>query len=468
MRVLYSLLAYLLTPVMFGIMLWRGLRERGYWSNLHERFGFGAQRSGESCVWVHAASVGEINAAAVLIRALLARYSGMPLVITTMTPTGAQLACSLFGDAAQVRFVPFDLPGSVRRFFGRVRPRIAVIMETELWPNLYRECQRRGIPLMLASARISPRSEVRYRRLSALFQDTLSRIVIAAQTDTDARRFLSIGASPSSTHVIGNLKFDFDLPDSMRERGRQLREFYAPSPALPRFAGEGDGARGIAAESPPLRSGEGSGRGRFVWIAGSTHPGEEEQVLDAHAQIRKQHPDALLILVPRHRDRFDTVAQLLKRRGVSFVTRSSSAAPSAQTEVLLIDTLGELVGFYAASDIAFVGGSLVPIGGHNLLEPAALSLPILAGPHNFNGPDIAKLLTETGAMKVVSTAAELAGSVGELMSDENARAGMGARGKQAVDANRGALDRVLGLIDCLLQAAAAPGARAAAVLPASR
>ncbi|HEU4529557.1 MAG TPA: glycosyltransferase N-terminal domain-containing protein, partial [Steroidobacteraceae bacterium] len=269
------------------------------------------------------------------------------------------------------------------------------------------------------SARISPRSVHRYRRLVGLFRETLSHgIVIAAQSAADAERFKSIGASPERTHVIGNIKFDFELPRGLTEQAAQLRRQYADT--------------------------------RPVWIAGSTHEGEEEIVLDAHASVRRELNDALLVLVPRHRTRFESVAALLRRRGIPFVARSSRQQASERTEVMLLDTLGELMTFYAVSDVAFVGGSLVPIGGHNLLEPAALGLPILTGPHNFNGEDIARLFAQVGAANVVAGAGELSAEVLRLLKDEAARAEMGGAGRKAIDENRGALQRLLALIDPLL------------------
>lgn len=420
MRFIYIILAYLLVPLAFGQQLWRGLRDRDHWRGLAERFGVGYDRENAGTIWVHAVSVGEVQASAALVRALRARYPRIPLILTTVTPTGAQRASELFGGDVRIRYIPYDLPGCVRRFFDRTRPLLAVILETEIWPNLYHECGQRGVPLVLASARISPRSVNRYRLLVGLFRETLSHgIVIAAQSDSDAERFRSIGASAGRTHVTGNVKFDFQLSPGLAERGRGLREEHA-------------------------------GR-RPVWIAGSTHDGEEEKVLDAHALVRREIPDALLVLVPRHRNRFESVAALLRRRGLSFVTRSSRERTPARAEVLLLDTLGELVTFYAASDVAFVGGSLVPIGGHNLLEPAALGLPILSGPHNYNGEDIARLLVEVGATNVVASPGELAAEVLRLLRDPAAREEMGNAGRRAVDENRGALNRLLTLIDPLVR-----------------
>jgi 3-deoxy-D-manno-octulosonic-acid transferase len=426
LRFLYLLGVYLATPLVCAMLLWRGLRDRSYWQNFSERFGCGAPLAPHGA-WLHAVSVGEVQACAPLVSALHQRHPGVPLTVTTFTPTGAARARALFGNIAQVRYLPFDLPGAVRRFFVRVQPRLAVIFETELWPNLYRECGRRRVPLVLASARISARSVGRYQRLGALFRDTLSRAeVVAAQGAGDAERFRALGAAPASTHVTGNLKFDFELPPDIAQRGARLRAQYA--------------------------------RGRPLWVAGSTHGGgEEAAVLEAHARVRAMYPDALLVLAPRHPPRFDEVAQSLSQAGLRFVRRSQAGQGAAADDtaardcaVVLLDSLGELLDFYAAADVAFVGGSLGSVGGHNLLEPAALGVPILTGPDNSNSEEIARLLIARGAAEVVPDAVQLAARLSALLADAGERERMGAAGRAAVDANRGALVNLLALIEPLL------------------
>jgi len=419
MRFVYIAIAYLLAPVVLGAMALRGFRDRSQWEGFSQRFGLGAPLVGGRSIWVHAVSVGEVQASAPLVNALLARFPDVPLVVTTGTATGRARARAVFGSRVDVRYVPIDLPGSVRRFFQRVNPLLAVILETEIWPNLYHRCGRLGIPLVMASARISPRSVKSYRRLVGLFRQALSHgIFIAAQSEQDAERFRSIGASSERTHVVGNIKFDFSLPPNIESQGAELRRLL--------------------------------GMDRPVWVAGSTHAREEDVLVAAHRQLRARYAQALLVLVPRHPPRFGEVADSLRAQGVNFVTRTSGAPTAGSTEVFLVDKLGELLAFYAAADVAFVGGSLVPIGGHNLLEPASLGLPVLAGPNNFNSADIARMLVDCGAVRIVDDAPSLAAAIGELLADPAARTGMGANGRKAIEANRGAVRRLMEFLEPLL------------------
>ena len=420
MRMLYNLIAYLAVPVAFAQVLWRGIRDPAYRSGFRDRFGYGAAVAGADhgagSIWVHAVSLGEVTAASSLVRALRAAYPAQPLVLTTATPTGAKRARELFdGLGVDVRFGPYDLPGAVRRFFNRARPRIGIFMETELWPNMYRECERRGVPRIIASARISTRSWPRYRRLRGLIRPLLNGcITVAAQTADDAERFKSLGAPEQNVLVTGNLKFDIQIDPDVLTRGGVLRADY-------------------------LRS-------RVAWTAGSTHAGEEEAVLDAHALVRAAVPDALLVLVPRHPNRFDSVAALLTRRAIRFVRRSEGIDVHGDTEVVLVDTLGELLVFYAATDAAFVGGSLVPVGGHNLLEPAALGLPVATGPFTSNGPDVARLLIQNQAAVCVRDAQQLAAAMSLWLGEPSEGVRTGAIARNVVAANRGALQRLLVLV----------------------
>lgn len=432
MRFVYLVAIYLLAPLAWLALAWRGLRDASYRQGLTQRFGFGPQAPAPS-IWVHAVSVGEVQAAASLVQALRTRFPDIPLTLTTVTPTGAARARALFGATVDVRYVPYDMPGSVSRFFERVKPRVAVILETELWPNLYRGCGTRGIPLVLASARISPRSVGRYRMLASLFRETLSHgIVIAAQGEGDAERFRAIGANPAKTHVVGNIKFDLSLPADIRERGVRCRAAHAAS-------------------------------GRFLWVAGSTHEGEEAATIDAQRALEAAGIANLLVIAPRHPPRFAAVAALLDARGVRYARRSAGEVADAGTQVLLLDTLGELMDWYAAADVAFVGGSLVPVGGHNLLEPAALAVATLTGPQVFNAQEIADALIAEGAVEKVPDASALPTALLRLAQDPAERTRRGALGQAMVERNRGTLQRLMALLEPLVEG---PGGSTAAAAPA--
>ena len=421
---IYSWLIRAAAPIAFAQVLWRGLRDRAYWRGLPERFGLGRTLPSAGSIWVHAVSLGEMSAAAPLVRALRSRHPQTALVITTATPAGRARALALFADTADIRYLPYDTPGSVKRLLNRIQPCIAVIMETELWPNLFRECERRQVPVLLASARLSRRSVSGYRRFGRLFSGVFTpNVTVAAQSTDDAERFTAIGAAAERVRVVGNVKFDLELDGALLEAGRGLRAAFGH---------------------------------RAVWIAGSTHAGEEEQVLDAHAMLRAQRPEALLLLAPRHKDRFAAVAELLVRRNIEVARRSGMAgqsAPMPAAAVILVDTIGELAALYASADVAFVGGSLVPIGGHNLLEPAALGLPVLTGPSHFNATEIAQLLLSRGAAITIADAAELAAALEHLFDDPAERRRIGAIGKSMVESNRGSVARLLALIEPSLPAA---------------
>ncbi len=418
MRLLYNLVTYLLLIPFACYWLFRGLGNRSYLDRLGQRFGFGLPRL-DSCIWIHAVSVGEVQASVPLIRALQERYPSQNILITTVTPTGAARVRSIFGDDVCHCYIPFEFPHAIRNFFRLLRPQIAMIMETEIWPNLYRGCGIRHIPLVLVSARISPKSVPGYRRLMPLIRETLSHgIVIAAQSQSDADRFLELGASPGRTRVTGNIKFDMPFDENILPRGQALRETLFGN--------------------------------RPVWIAASTHDGEEEQVLEAHRQICATIPNLLLVLVPRHPERFSVVRELIQKRGFEVVSRTDGNACGIATGVFLVDTMGEVPLFYAASDLAFVGGSLVPVGGHNLLEPAVQGLPIITGRHVFNAQDVADMFIDREACRVVDGSADLARTVEELLTNPAAASVLGKHARAVLDENRGALDRLLDVLEPLL------------------
>jgi 3-deoxy-D-manno-octulosonic-acid transferase len=417
-RVPYSLLIYLLQLPVAAYLLLRALLNRNYRDRLGQRFGIGYPQL-DRCIWIHAVSVGEVQAAVPLIRAIGKRFPNHNMLITTVTPTGAARVEAMFGDTVSHCYIPFEMPIAVDRFFTSVNPELALIMETEIWPNLYQGCGVRDIPLILVSARISPKSVGSYRRFLPLFRDTLSHgIIIAAQSEADADRFRSLGASPVRTWVTGNIKFDIELPDDLEARGAEFRQH-------------------IFGERP-------------VWIAASTHDQEEQQVLAAHQELLQKYPDLLLVLVPRHPERFSTVSDMIDKEQLEKVARTEGRSCVASTKVFLGDTMGEVPLFYAASDIAFVGGSLVPIGGHNMLEPAALGLPVISGPYVYNAQEISDMFIELGACHIVNDVAELVMAVDELLSEPRAASERGNKGLEIVQRNRGALARLLGLLEPLI------------------
>ena len=420
MRYLYTLAMYLATPFIVLRLLFRGVRYRDYHRRWRERFGFALAPAVRGSLWVHAVSVGEVNAAEPLLKALRNSYPNAPLVVTTVTPTGSERVRQLFGDSVVHVYLPYDLPFAVSRFLKRVRPRLAVIVETEIWPNLYFACGKRGIPMLIVNARLSERSLRGYRPLNGIVRQALRSVrVIAAQSQTDAARYRLLGADPSTILVSGNMKFDMPVPFDAVNAGSHLREQW--------------------------------GRLRPVWIAGSTHEGEELPVLEAHLDVLKRLPDALLLIAPRHPERFKMVENSVRSLGFTLATRSADRVPSAAHQVFVIDSMGELMPFYAASDLAFVGGSLVPIGGHNVLEPAAMSRPVLVGPYTFNFEEITLTLIKEGAAERINGKEDLGARTLRLLLDHGRRAHMGERARHVFDSERGAVKRVMELIDQQLQ-----------------
>jgi 3-deoxy-D-manno-octulosonic-acid transferase len=425
-RRLYSILVGLLIPLALLRLVWRSRRAPAYRQRWRERLAAETEPPEPADVWVHAVSVGEVQAALPLVRHLLRQ--GLRVLVTTTTPTGAARLGELLGEAVQHRYTPFDLPGIVRRFLDRVRPRWLLVMETEIWPNTLAVCAERGIGSLLINARLSERSARRYARVKRFSTETMRCFAhIAAQSPADADRFVRLGVDPGRVTVTGSIKFDVQPPASLTDRAEALRRAW--------------------------------GNDRSVWVAASTREGEEEQVLAAHARVRATLKGALLVLVPRHPERFERVASLVRRQGFALARRSAGDACGAGVSVYLGDSMGELALFFAAADVAFVGGSLVPTGGHNLLEPAAAGLPVVAGPHTFNFNEIARLLRERGAMVQVSDATALADCVLRWLGDAAERAQVGEQGRRVIAENSGALARVTDLVDACL-AGGCPGADA--------
>ncbi|CAK17619.1 lipid IV(A) 3-deoxy-D-manno-octulosonic acid transferase [Pseudomonas entomophila] len=413
-RTLYTLLFHLGLPLVALRLFLRGRKAPAYRARIAERFAWQLPPLRQGGIWVHAVSVGESIAAAPMVRALLAQYPDLPITLTCMTPTGSERIHAMFANEPRVQhcYLPYDLPWAAGRFLDHVRPKLGVIMETELWPNHIHQCAKRGIPVALANARLSERSARGYARFAGLTRPMLEEMsLIAVQTETEAERFRSLSARAECVQVTGSIKFDLKVDEQLLPRARELR-------------------------------GQWGATQRPVWIAASTHDGEDALILAAHQQLLQVHSDALLILVPRHPERFNAVHALCAEQFAT-VRRSLGEPVAAQTQVLLGDTMGELLFLYALADIAFVGGSLVPTGGHNPLEPAALALPVLMGPHVFNFLEISAMLREAGALQQVDDAEGLAGAVRRLVELPQDARRMGEAGRAVMQANQGALQRLL-------------------------
>jgi 3-deoxy-D-manno-octulosonic-acid transferase len=422
MQAVYSILIYLIAPAVLLRLLWRSRRAPAYRERWADRIGlYSRQRRAQmqSDIWVHAVSVGEVQAAQPLIRHLLSAEPPMSVMVTTTTPTGARRLQELFGDRVQHCYTPLDAPAIMRRFFDAVAPGLVLVLETEVWPNMLLTCETRGIPVILANARLSERSARGYARLRSFAATIMGRFtLIAAQTDEDARRFEGLGVPNDRIAVTGSIKFDTQLPASLPDQAEVMRR--------------------------------GWGCNRPVWVAASTHEGEDEPVLAAHELILERHPQALLVLVPRHPERFDRVAGLIQRQGLTLARRSRGDAVTSATQVYLGDTMGELTAMLAAADAAFIGGSLVPIGGHNALEAAAVGIPVAIGTAVFNFAAITELLVQEGAAVQVDSAETLAACMTAWLDDATERSRIGENGLRVVERNRGALKRLLHLVESQL------------------
>ena len=405
---LYRLLMWLLVPWALVRLALRARRQPAYLTNVAERFGFYTQQATRPIIWIHAVSVGETRAAEPLIRQLNERHPDRQILLTNMTPTGRETAQALFGEDVLHCYLPYDLTPAVDRFLSHFRPQAAIVMETELWPTLVARCSRRGIPVHLVNARLSARSAARYARFSGLTRDLLGALnIVCAQTARDAERFRQLGAP--RVEVTGNLKFDRTAPEDQLKLGATLRD---------RFGHE-----------------------RHVFLAASTREGEESMVLDAIAKVA----DAALltVIVPRHPQRFDAVADLLDRAGVAFQRRSENRPIATATRVVLGDSMGEMFAYYAACDIAFIGGSLLPLGGQNLLEACAVGKPVIVGPHTFNFEEATEQAIEAGAALRVLDPDTLATTVSTLLTDQVKAGQIGEAGRTFMTMHRGATTKTL-------------------------
>ena len=419
MRFLYSTLITLSTPFVLSYFAVRGLRDRNYLGRWNERFGYLADDHPKGGILVHAASVGEFNAASPLIKALLKTYPDVPLTVTTLTPTGSERVSRELGDKVLHSYIPMDTPGAVRRFLKRLQPRLIIVMETEIWPNLYLESRELKVPLLMANARLSQRSVERFKRLPGFIADVLQTVSwVGAQSKADADRLIRCGANPQLVDMTGNIKFDLAIPASLEERAEALRFRW--------------------------------GRERPVLVAGSTHEADENVVIPAFLALLSALPDALLILVPRYPERFTRATQLAKAAGLQTELRSQGEACSNQAQCFIIDSIGELMNYYTCADLAFVGGSFGDQGGHNPLEPAALGKPVLLGPNMENAKEIAAQLLHRNAARRVTNQQDFRQTVQQILTDGVLRDKMGQAGRSLVEENRGALDLTLKAVKKLL------------------
>lgn len=426
-RRIYTIVFCLALPLIMLRLLYRSIKAPGYRRRWPERFGVIKTTSvRRPSIWVHAVSVGETLAAVPLIRRLLQDYPQHTIVLTTTTPTGSERVQALFASELMTgrinhTYATYDIPCLLNRFLDAVHPSVLVVMETELWPNLVHCCALRDIPVVLANARLSEKSAKGYSRFASLTREMLGKMTcVAAQNTSDGERFLCLGLPPDKLAVTGSIKFDLELNEETKLQAYKNRVSWSNN-----------------------------GR-RLVWLVASTHPGEDETVIDVFQNLRKACPELLLILVPRHPERFDTVAQLCRSRRLNTVRRSEMTTASVtvtdSTAVLIGDTMGELIWMYGVCDIAFVGGSLVPVGGHNLIEPAAWARPIITGPHLHNFSEISALLTAKHALHICESASALEPAMLSLLSDESRRHEMGNNAQRVAEENRGALQKLLAVI----------------------
>lgn len=420
MRFLYTIIFYLLLPFIL-LRLWIKNRQipngLQFW---HERLGFALRPFSPGGIWVHAVSVGESLAAIPLIKLLQQRYPETPIIVTNETKTGAERIRVELGDSVTQLYFPYDLPLVLRRFFKALQPKLLILIETELWPNLLVSCQLYQVPVVLVNARLSERSAKSYRRILPLMHKMLNSInLIAAQFQADAERFIALGFPAEKMRVTGSLKFDLTLPLSLTEQAQHWRKIW--------------------------------GENRPVWIAASTHPGEEEFILQAFTEARRFFPDLLLVSIPRHVDRVPQLEQLYNSQTYKIIKRSDhNQSKMSSADIFIGDTMGELLIFYAAADLAFIGGSLVEKGGQNPLEPAAIGLPILTGPYTFNFATITEQLKQRHVEIQVTNAKELAEQVIALLSDPERRQQMSHEAKKFVAENKGSVLKQMQLIENLL------------------
>ncbi len=412
----YSFLTYVGVPFFLCRLMWKGKKNKDYLKRIGERFGFANFPPRFSCdVWFHAVSVGEVKAVTGIIKRLLAEDPQMKVLITTTTPTGSEVVKKDLKNLVYHTYFPLDLPLVIEKFLKKVKPSLVVIVETEIWPNLFLKCYEKNIPLIMINARISPSSFRNYKLIYPFIKDVLNKAdMILARSKEDANRFISLGVSEDKVCVVGDIKFDIEVDEKVILKGKELRKTFFDE-------------------------------GKKIWICASTHRGEEELIIKVFKEVLRKFPNLKLILAPRHPERVQEILNILNRYDLTYHLRSDPLKEK-NYDVLVIDTLGELMYFYAASDLAFVGGSLVSIGGHNLLEPASLGLPILTGNHLHNFEEVRDLLLKNQALIVLNDEKELKDNLINLLEDEDKRRGFGERAKEVVEKNRGSSLKVISVI----------------------
>ncbi|MDU8925228.1 lipid IV(A) 3-deoxy-D-manno-octulosonic acid transferase [Pasteurellaceae bacterium LIM206] len=422
LRFFYSLLMYLAQPLILLFMLLRSWKSPNYRKRINERYGFYCNMPPPHSkgIVLHAASVGEVIAATPLVRRIQAEYPALPITVTTVTPTGSDRVKAAFGNTVTHVYLPYDLPDAINRFINFVQPKACIVIETEIWPNLIRQLAKRHIPFIIANARLSARSAKRYGRVKNKLQNMFKDItLIAPQDDISGRRYCELGYQ-GKLSCTGNIKYDLVVNDELANKINALAIVWRAN--------------------------------RLVWIAASTHEGEEEIVLESHRTLLARYPDLLLILVPRHPERFNPVEELIKKDGFRYVRRSRHIAPDGDTQVVLGDTMGELMLLYGIADVALVGGSLVKCGGHNPLEPLAFKLPVISGKYTFNFPEVfTKLLAVQGVLQINENSTALSATVSKLLDSPDLRKRYGQAGFEVLMENRGALQRLLTLLKPYLE-----------------
>ncbi|URJ25076.1 lipid IV(A) 3-deoxy-D-manno-octulosonic acid transferase [Candidatus Blochmannia ocreatus (nom. nud.)] len=415
--VIYRVILYVIQPLIWISLLWYCIRFPYYRKNWLERYGFlNKKRVKPNGIILHAVSLGETLAAVPLVKILQKHYPGVNITLTAMTPTGIELAKSIFKKNVICSYLPYDLPGSVNRFVSRVQPKLVIVMETELWPNLINILYKRDIPFIIVNARLSCRSFKRYKKCGYFISLLMKRVtLVAAQNIENASRFLQLGMKKDRLFITGNLKFDIEISYDLLKKISVLKKTWVKT--------------------------------RRVWIAGSTHSGEEIVLLQAHKILLKSFPDLLLIIAPRHLERTFSVKSITECAGFSYIMSSDKIDPSAEIQVVINDVVGELMLLYGISDIAFVGGSLVRHGGHNPLEPAAHSIPVIMGPYTFNFYDICMKLHESNGLITIFDDKSLASVITQLLIDGQARRNYGDRAFKVLKCNQGVLKNLLYLLN---------------------